>query len=329
MIQTIYIEKEIIDHPRVEQILTRFKHAETIVCEHYGEIFNRKAQNFRFQKKNPALILAKKHKGYVLPSPDAYSIGGDKNYYFSHMMNCIYDCRYCFLQGMYRSANYVLFVNFEDTHNEIRRIANEHANKSCHFFSGYDCDSLALEPVTQFVENTLPLFDELTNAWIELRTKSTQVRSLLDRPVVNNCVVAFSLSPDNIVKNLEDKTPSLQKRIEAMKKLQDKGWALGFRFDPLIYSNDFKQSYSEMFQQVFDVISSDSVHSVSLGNFRMPEKFFKNMVKLYPDEKMFAGPLLEKEGMTSYPDHLEHEMMSFCEQKILEFIPAEKYFPCH
>ena len=30
------------------------------------------------------------------------------------MYNCIYDCRYCFLQGMYSSANFVLFVNFEE-----------------------------------------------------------------------------------------------------------------------------------------------------------------------------------------------------------------------
>ena len=30
------------------------------------------------------------------------------------MHNCIYDCRYCFLQGMYRSAHYVVFINYED-----------------------------------------------------------------------------------------------------------------------------------------------------------------------------------------------------------------------
>ena len=329
MIETIYIEKDVRHHPRVEEILARFSGAEKIICDHYGEIFNRKAQNFRFQKQNPSLILAKKHKGYVLPAPEAYSIGGDHNFYFSHMMNCIYDCRYCFLQGMYRSANYVLFVNFEDTHDEIARIAKDHPNDSCYFFSGYDCDSMALEPVTHFVENTLPIFERLPDAWIELRTKSTQIRSLLERDVVENCVVAFSLSPDNIVDHLEDKTPSLRKRIDAMKKLQDRGWAIGLRFDPLIYSHHYQQDYTKMFEQVFGDISLESIHSVSLGNFRMPEKFFKNMVKLYPDEKMFAGPLSENGGMISYPEVIEKDMMGYCEQKILEHIPSEIFFPCH
>ena len=30
------------------------------------------------------------------------------------MFNCIYDCDYCYLQGMYPSANIVVFVNHED-----------------------------------------------------------------------------------------------------------------------------------------------------------------------------------------------------------------------
>ena len=98
MINTIYIEDEITDHPRTKKIIERFPSAIIISCTRYTEIFNRKSQNFRLQKKNPALILAKKHKGMVLPTPKHYGIGAKYNYYFSHMLNCIYDCRYCFLQ---------------------------------------------------------------------------------------------------------------------------------------------------------------------------------------------------------------------------------------
>lgn len=30
------------------------------------------------------------------------------------MMNCIFDCEYCYLKGMYPSGNLVVFVNLED-----------------------------------------------------------------------------------------------------------------------------------------------------------------------------------------------------------------------
>ena len=328
MISTLYIEKEISEEERVTIIGDRFDHVETLTCDFYGEIFNRKAQNFRFQKQNPALILAKKHKGFVLPAPESYGIGGDLNFYFSHMMNCIYDCRYCFLQGMYRSANYVVFVNYESFADEIREIANQHPDKSVYFFSGYDCDSLALEPITKFIDFILPVFEELPNAFLELRTKSTQIRGLLERPVLENAIVAFSLSPDNIVNALEDKTASLSKRIDALVKLQDKGWKIGLRFDPLIYFDDYQKSYGELFKQVFDVLDIESIHSVSLGGFRMPVKFFKNMVKLYPDEKLFAGKLEESEGMIAYEKNLEQGMLEFCENELLNYLPREKYFPC-
>ncbi|MDD1611585.1 MAG: DNA photolyase, partial [Methylococcaceae bacterium] len=169
MIETIYIEENLRNHPRVLEVTARFPEARRIICGRYGEVFNPKAQNFRLQKQRPALILAEKFKNFTLPAPSGYGIGASKNYYFSHMLNCLYDCRYCFLQGMYHSAHYVLFVNYEDFQQDIRRIAGLHPDEAVHFFSGYDCDSLALEPVTGFAAHFLPFFAELPNAWLELR----------------------------------------------------------------------------------------------------------------------------------------------------------------
>ena len=116
MFNTIYIEDSVRSHPRTLDILKRFHGITRVDCERYSEIFNPKAQSFRLQKANPGLILAQKFGNFVLPAPDSYGIGASRNFYFSHMLNCMYDCRYCFLQGMYRSAHYVLFVNYEDFH---------------------------------------------------------------------------------------------------------------------------------------------------------------------------------------------------------------------
>ena len=122
MIETIYIENQIKKHHRTKQILSRFKKkVDIIYCDHYGEIFNIKSQNFRIQKNKPALVLAKKEGKKLHDIPKTFSIGGKKNYYFSHMLNCIYDCEYCFLQGKHMSAHYLLFVNYEDFFIEIKK----------------------------------------------------------------------------------------------------------------------------------------------------------------------------------------------------------------
>ena len=328
MIETLYIESAIAGHPRAAAIRARFPEARVITCERYGEVFNPRAQNFRLQKQKPALILAEKYQKFALPAPAAYGIGAGRNYYFSHMLNCLYDCRYCFLQGMYQSANYVLFVNYEDFAREIRQICAKYPEQSVYFFSGYDCDSLALEPVTGFAEYFLPLFETLPNAWLELRTKSTQIRNLLNRAPHPYCVVAFSLSPDAVADKVEAKAPDVARRIEAAAKLQQQGWPIGLRFDPLIYQHNYRELYRDLFEQVFAALDADKLHSVSLGVFRLPEPYFKKIHKLYPDERLFASPLQTMSGMVSYRSDLEQAMIADCSAMLLEYIAESQFFPC-
>ena len=327
MPDTIYIEQDIVDHPRTLTILERFPRARRITCERYGQVFNPRAQNFRLQKRKPALILARKHDGFVLPAPTGYGVGGQRNYYFSHMLNCPYDCRYCFLQGMYRSAHQVLFVNYEDFEHAIAdRLRAETGN--AWFFSGYDCDSLAYEPVSRFAQGILPLFARNPDAWLELRTKSVQIRGLLATVPLANVVVAFSFTPEEISRALEHGAPSVPRRIEAMVRLQQQGWRLGLRFDPLIYQTDYEAQYERLFEQIFAVIDPRRLHSVSLGPFRLPRAFFRTLKRLYPDEPLLASPLSDAGGMISYRPDLEQQMTEFCTESLLRHIPRHIFFPC-
>lgn len=328
MIDTIYYEKNIKNHPKTIEILSRFQNARQICIERYGEVFNKRDQNFRLQKTNPALILAQKHKGFVLPVPEGFGIGQTRNFYFSHMYNCIYDCRYCFLQGMYSSANYVLFVNYEDFSNEIENTIYKYKSDDVTFFSGYDCDSLALENVTHFMTYILPLFKKYPNALIELRTKSVQLQPMISIPVLENCIVAYSLIPEAISKLLDKKTPSIQRRIGAMKKLSQAGWKLGLRFDPLIHGRDWKDLYRGLIEDIFKDIPVHSVHSISFGALRFPKAMFKKIHSLYPEEILFSGPLKQSDGLVSYKSDIENEMINFCRECVGQFVSEAIIFNC-
>jgi len=229
---------------------------------------------------------------------------------------------------MYQSANYVLFVNYEDYFTDIQRLCAQTPDEAVHFFSGYDCDSLALEPVSNFAKEFLPLIRSIPNAWIELRTKSTQVRQLMESEPFERCIVAFSFTPDEIASALEHKAPSIHKRLDALCKLQALGWPIGLRFDPIIYEDHYQQHYQNLFKAVFAKITPNTLHSVSLGVFRLPDKYFKKIHKLYPEEKLFASPLESKAGMMSYKTELEEQMMAFCTTELMRYIPEEKFFPC-
>jgi len=324
----IYVEEDLLDHPRTRAILGRFKQATIVPCHHYSEIFNRKAQNFRLQKRRPALILARKNQRFVMPAPNDYAIGARENYYFSHMLNCPYDCRYCFLQGMYRSAHYLLFVNFEDFGEEIERTTKA-ASGPIHFFSGYDSDSLAYDGISGFLDYILPVFARLGDrAGLELRTKCARIEPLLKHTAPANCIVAFSFTPEAISKDLEHGVPALQLRLRALSRLAKAGWRIGLRFDPLIHAPDFQDQYRVLFNMIFDHIPADEVHSVSLGGFRLPEGFHGQMARLYPDEALFHRSLVREDGMVSYPRALETDMIDFCQDALTHHMDGDRIFPC-
>ena len=328
MVETLYIEKAVVDLPRTQSIVARYPNANQILIDRYGEVFNSHNQNFRIQKNNPSLILAAKQNKKVISTPEQYETGGGANYYFSHMLNCVYDCRYCFLQGMFRSANYLVFVNYEDFLADIKSIAAEHKNdkKPVWFFSGYDCDSLAYEPVTSFAEYFVSAFQDVPNSVLELRTKSTQVRSLLKQEATDNVVVASSLSPALVAKELEVGAPPLHKRLDALAKLQKAGWRIGLRFDPVIWHEDYMQSYQNMIDSVFNHLDADKIDSLTLGGFRLPKDHYKSMFRLYPEHWLFSAGLTEEEGMVSYRREIEEQVLTTVKNLSQKWMPKEKLF---
>ena len=65
-IKNLYIEEEVLNDRRALKIEKKLKYENKITCNNYREIFNPKNQNFRIQKKEPSIILAKKKKNLIL-----------------------------------------------------------------------------------------------------------------------------------------------------------------------------------------------------------------------------------------------------------------------
>ena len=84
MIETVFVESEIMDHPIAERVLSCLPKADLFDINRYQELFN-KQQNFRLQKEKPALILAKKHDNFVLPAPSGFGLDSQKISFFTHV----------------------------------------------------------------------------------------------------------------------------------------------------------------------------------------------------------------------------------------------------
>ncbi len=317
-VHTVYIENDLRNHSIVQKAMQ--KNPSPIFIDRYTQIFNRNNQNFRLQKRAPCLIFAKKRNHFLHPIPKGYGIGRSNNYYFSHVLNCPFDCTYCFLQGLYRSAHFVVFVNYEDFQQAIeKQIAFE---ENITFFSGYDGDSLALESVTGFVEAFLPFFAKHPNVEFEIRTKSIRLLPLLNAQPLPNVVIAYSLNPEKITKQMEDKTPPFSKRLEALKKLQQLGWTVALRFDPILPLGNWQPLYLECFLKTFGTLDRQKIHSVTLGNFRLPKTLFKRMEKICDNSFLPRCQTINASGIN------KQKALDFCQSVLLQHIPPSRLFIC-
>ena len=151
-------------------------------------------------------------------APVCQRFGNEHFYYVSCAMNCIFDCAYCYLKGMYPSANIVVFVNLEDIFAEVERVLENHPLYLC---VSYDTDLCAFAAKHA----------QLT---IEIRTKCANkafVQSIVPMP---NVIYAYTISPQAVIDAFEHHTASLSDRLFCAAALMRAGCPVRLCFDPMI-----------------------------------------------------------------------------------------------
>ena len=145
---------------------------------------------------------------------------------------------------------------------------------------------------------------------------------------MRNVILAYSLMPELMSNSLDNKAPSISKRICVMSELAQKGWKIGLRFDPLIHGKNWKELYRELLENIYNNFSIEDLHSVSFGALRFPKRMFKDIFKLYPYEPLFTSPLSLNNKIISYDIEIEEEMTSFCKNLSLKYINEDQIFKC-
>ena len=74
--------------------------------------------------------------------------------------------------------------------------------------------------------------------------------------------------------------------------------------------------------------SPERVHSVSYGPLRFPKAMHKDIVRLYPEEPLFAVATSNIGGMVAYPEDTEVQMAEFCRTHLGTRLPESVFFQC-
>ena len=269
----IYVEEGVGESATIDRLPGR-----TIIpVKHYKDVFNRPGQEFLIQKQSQKLILARRRDNFLYEgSPMCERFGHSRFYYATMMMNCPYNCAYCYLQTMYTSANIVAFVNPEDYFPAVEAALPAYVSIS------YDSDILALENIFGYVKTWTEFTRCHPSLTLEVRTKSANFGAIADISPVNNMILAWTVSPQSVIDEYEEKTPALASRIENIKAAMEKGWNVRLCFDPVLPLPGWEGELKNLLDQLRSSLKFSDLYDTTTGTFRMSETQYKKLRRLRP-----------------------------------------------
>ncbi len=325
----VYVEERVRKHWRTKEILKRLPHATVVTISHYKDIFNRKGQDHIIQQKSQSLILAMKEDNFFYEgSPLCQSFGNDNFYYSSCVMNCMYDCSYCYLKGMYPSGHMVVFVNLEDYFHALSQILME---KSMYLCVSYDADLTAVEPLVGYTKAWTEFAAKNKKLKLEIRTKSARMEMWESLPCTENVIYAFTLSPQKLIEQCERKTPSEQARIQCAVSGVKKGFSVRLCFDPILYLPGWREEYHALLRNLDDTLKKADIcmndfTDVSVGTFRIAKDYLKKLRRLQQEEAAVQFPFVTVGGTCQYPPGLLEQMEDFLIGELEKRMDREKIY---
>ncbi|HYA94012.1 MAG TPA: radical SAM protein [Thermodesulfobacteriota bacterium] len=230
-------------------------------------------------------------------------------YVINALTNCPMDCSYCVLQGYLNNPFLTLYTNWDDLLEEINDFLSRNQPSLLRLGTGELSDSLALESIFPISEFLIDSFSKRRKAILELKTKSSNIDSLLGLDHRGKTVISWSLNPPEMIEREEMGTAPLKDRIDAARKCQGKDYPLGFHFDPLIYHEGWEKEYKETVVQLFKQIDPKRVVWVSLGGFRYPPHLKAIAEERFPSTEVFLGELFPgRDGKFRYLKEIRVDM---------------------
>ncbi len=192
---------------------------------------------------------------------------------------CPMDCRYCALQAYFNRPVLELFVNVDEMLEDLRGYLALYPDPFHRICTGEFADSLALDPLTGLASRLVELFATVDNASLEIKTKTDFIDPLLDLNPAGRVVLSWSVNSRPVAGSEEKGATPLPGRLAAAAAAVEKGYLVGFHFDPIIPHPGWSEQYVRSVDLIFRTIDPSRIAWISLGVLRFVPRL-KEIVRM-------------------------------------------------
>ena len=218
--------------------------------------------------------------------------------------SCGFDCSYCSIQSFYNQNT----ITFDSSFAQKLLNLKLDPNKTYHIGTGQASDSLMFGNREGVLDALLVFAKNNPNVLLEFKTKSDNIKYLLENEVPQNILCTWSLNTTTIIENEEHLTASLDKRINAARKMADKGIKVGFHFHPIVEYEGYLDEYQEVYERLIREFKPSEVVLVSFGTLTFIKPVIKQLRGREFRTKITQIPHENASGKTSYTDSTKVEM---------------------
>lgn len=198
------------------------------------------------------------------------------------VQNCPYECAYCFLQNYLTNGTTTAIGDIPAVIEEVLEKTRKEPNRLFRIGTWELGDSLALENETGQASQLIKAFTKIPNAILELKTKSDVVDPILNLDHQYKTVVSWSMNPEEIIQYAEHKTARYHERLNAIKKVIQANYLVGFHFDPMIIHANWETNYKQLIDDIFEIAPLQQIAWMSIGSLRFNPEMKKKMEENYP-----------------------------------------------
>jgi len=101
-------------------------------------------------------------------------------------------------------------------------------------------------------EHIIPLFVNQNQHKLLILSKSSDIQKVLEWAPTDRVVVSFSINAEKVANRWEKGAPPVSARLNAAKKIQDAGFELRLRIDPMVPVDQWSNHYGPLLEKIFE-----------------------------------------------------------------------------
>jgi spore photoproduct lyase len=222
------------------------------------------------------------------------------HYQLPLMSGCIGQCQYCYLNTNLGDKPYMrVNVNTDEILAQAQAYIEERLPEETIFEGSATSDPIPIEPYSNVLKHTIEYFSKNEKGRFRFVTKFTDVDTLLNLTHGNHTEIRFTLNTNKVIQDYERGTPSLEKRIEACRKVIEAGYPTGFIIAPVFLYENWEEDYHNLLTNLSNDLPKQLPHPVTFEviSHRYTTRAKNVITEVFPDTKL---PMNDEERSYKY-----------------------------